>query len=300
MHILLFGQNGQLGWELQRALAPLGRVTALSKKSVELCGDFLDPAGIAKTIRILKPDIIVNAVGYTAVDQAESEKYVAQCINSISVEVIAREANFLGALLIHYSTDYVFDGAGYSAWSEIDKPSPINFYGKSKLDGELAVQSLCDRHLIIRTSWIYSSRGDNFIKNILRLAKKRDSLEIVNDQYGAPTGADLIADCSAHMISAVVKGSNPYGIYHVTASGSTTRYEYAVFIIQRVLNQGEELKVKNIIPIHSNEYPQKALRPHNSTLNTEKFQMEFGLVLPVWQFGVERVLAGCKFNYDDL
>lgn len=291
MHILLFGKNGQLGWEMQRALAPLGKLTALSHDSKDYCGDFLNPNGLIETIRSLKPDVIVNAAGYTAVDLAETEQDIAMRINAESVEVVAKEANKLGSLLVHYSTDYVFDGSGFQAWNELDNPSPVNFYGKTKLSGEQAVKKYCDRHLIFRSSWIYSTYGDNFIKTILNLGLERDIISVVNDQFGAPTSADLLADCSVHAIKIVLEDESKYGLYHVAASGVTSWYKYALFIFDFAKKQNKNIKVKEVIEVPSASFLREAIRPMNSRLSTEKFQREFNLVLPEWKGGVERMLT---------
>lgn len=291
MHILLFGKNGQLGWELQRALAPLGKLTALSHDSKEYCGDFLNPNGLIETIRALKPDVIVNAAGYTSVDLAETEQDIAMRINAESVEILAKEANKLGSLLVHYSTDYVFDGSGVKAWNELDNPSPVNFYGKTKLSGEQAVKKYCDRHLIFRSSWIYSTYGDNFIKTIFNLGLERETISIVNDQFGAPTGAGLLADCSAHAIKVVLDDESKCGLYHVAASGVTSWYKYALFIFDFAKKQNKEIKVKEVIEVPSASFFREAIRPMNSRLSTEKFQCEFNLVLPEWRSGVERMLT---------
>ena len=200
MNILLFGKTGQVGWELQRALAPLGNVIALDVHSKEYCGDFSNPEGIAQTIRAIKPDVIVNAAAHTAVDKAESEPEFAQLLNAKSVEAIAKEAAKIGAWVVHYSTDYVFPGNGETPWQETDATAPLNVYGQTKLDGEKALQAHCARHLIFRTSWVYAGKGNNFAKTMLRLAKERTELSVINDQVGAPTGAELLADCTAHAI----------------------------------------------------------------------------------------------------
>jgi len=200
MNILLFGKTGQVGWELQRALAPLGTVTAVDVKSTTYCGDFSNPEGVAETVRRVRPDVIVNAAAHTAVDKAETEREFAELLNATSVEAIAVEAEKLGAWLIHYSTDYVFPGTGETPWLETDAVAPLNVYGETKLAGEKAVQENCTKHLIFRTSWVYAGKGNNFAKTMLRLAKDRPELSVINDQFGAPTGADLIADCTAHAI----------------------------------------------------------------------------------------------------
>ncbi|WP_270804074.1 MULTISPECIES: dTDP-4-dehydrorhamnose reductase [unclassified Aeromonas] len=291
MHILLFGKNGQLGWELQRSLTPLGKLTALSHDSKDYCGDFLNPQGLIETINTLKPDVIVNATGYTAVDLAEKEQNIAMKINSESVEVLAKEANKLGSLLVHYSTDYVFDGSGKQPWHEADNPSPVNFYGKTKLSGEQAVQKHCGRHIIFRSSWIYSTHGDNFINTILRLGLERETISIVNDQFGAPTGADLLADCTAHTIKLVLEDISKCGLYHVAASGVTSWYEYALFIFDFAKKKNKKILLKEIRAVPSASFVREAIRPMNSRFNTEKFQREFNLVLPEWKIGVGRMLT---------
>ncbi|MGN5051497.1 dTDP-4-dehydrorhamnose reductase [Aeromonas veronii] len=291
MHILLFGKNGQVGWELQRSLAPLGKLTVLSHDSKDYCGDFLNPRGLIETIKTLKPDVIVNATGYTAVDLAEKEQDIAMKINAESVEVLAKEANKLGSLLVHYSTDYVFDGSGDKPWNEADHPSPVNFYGNTKLYGELAVQKYCHRHLVFRSSWIYSTYGDNFIKTILHLGLERETISIVHDQFGAPTGADLLADCTAHAIKLVLDDASKCGLYHVAASGVTSWYEYALFIFDFAKKKNKKVRLKEIIAAPSASFLREAIRPMNSRFNTEKFQREFNLILPEWKNGVERMLT---------
>ncbi len=290
MHILLFGKNGQLGWELQRALAPLGKLTALSHDSTEYCGDFLNTKGVIETIRAIRPDVIVNAAGYTSVDLAETERNIARCINSECVELIAKEANDLGALFVHYSTDYVFDGSGIDKWSEFDAPDPINFYGKTKVLGEDAVQQFCEKYLIFRSSWIYSARGDNFIKKILDICENQEVVTVVNDQFGAPTGADLLADCTSHAIKMVLADTSKSGLYHVAAEGVTTWYDYATFIINKA-KENKKMKVENIIGVSSASLNLKAERPLNSRFNTDKFKNNFNLVLPKWEDGVKRTLV---------
>jgi dTDP-4-dehydrorhamnose reductase len=207
MKILLFGKGGQVGWELQRSLAPLGEVVALDFDSVDLCGDFTQPQGLAHTIRRVRPDVIVNAAAHTAVDQAESEPERARTINALAPGVLAEEARTLGAWLVHYSTDYVFDGSGSRPWRETDTPAPLNVYGKTKLEGEQMIVAGCDRHLIFRTSWVYAARGGNFAKTMLRLAQERESLSVIDDQFGAPTGAELLADVTVACPAAGVAAS---------------------------------------------------------------------------------------------
>ena len=290
MKILLLGKNGQVGWELQRALAPLGQLTALASDSTDYCGDFTRPQDLADTVRQLRPDAIVNAAAWTAVDKAESEAEQAHQVNAATVEVLAKEAHQLGALLVHYSTDYVFPGEGDRLWQESDATGPQNVYGASKLAGERAIQRFCENHLIFRTSWVYASRGNNFAKTMLRLAAEREELSVINDQFGAPTGADLIADCTAHAIRAVQCRPDAAGLYHLVASGTTSWFDYASFVFAEARKNGNELALKNLHPVPTSSYPTPARRPLNSRLATDKFCTTFGLSLPEWQVGVRRML----------
>lgn len=291
MDILLFGKTGQVGWELQRALAPLGNVIALDVHSKEYCGDFSNPEGIAETVRRIKPDVIVNAAAHTAVDKAESEPDFAQLLNATSVEAIAKEAALIGAWLVHYSTDYVFPGDGDKPWSEDDATGPLNTYGETKLAGEIAVQKHCPKHLIFRTSWVYAGKGNNFAKTMLRLAKDREELSIINDQFGAPTGAELLADCTAHAITTAMRKPEVAGLYHLVASGITTWFDFANVVFTEAQNAGYELALKQTHPVATSAYPTPARRPNNSRLANSKFQQTFGLTLPRWDVGVKRMLA---------
>ncbi|MGU3523398.1 dTDP-4-dehydrorhamnose reductase [Enterobacteriaceae bacterium C23F] len=290
MNILLFGKTGQVGWELQRALAPLGNLITLDVHSREYCGDFSNPEGIAETVRTIKPDVIVNAAAHTAVDKAESEPDFAQLLNATSVEAIAKEAAKIGAWVVHYSTDYVFPGDGETPWRETDATAPLNVYGQTKLDGEKALQEHCAKHLIFRTSWVYAGKGNNFAKTMLRLAKERKELSVINDQFGAPTGAELLADCTAHAIRVALAKSEVAGLYHLVASGVTTWHDYAALVFDEARNAGITLALGTLNAIDTNAYPTPAHRPCNSRLNTEKFQQNFGLVLPHWEMGVKRML----------
>ncbi|MCR4458004.1 MULTISPECIES: dTDP-4-dehydrorhamnose reductase [Enterobacteriaceae] len=291
MNILLFGKTGQVGWELQRALAPLGTVTAVDVKSTTFCGDFSNPEGVAETVRRVRPDVIVNAAAHTAVDKAESEREFAELLNATSVEAIAVEAEKLGAWLIHYSTDYVFPGTGERPWLETDAVAPLNVYGETKLAGEKAVQKNCTKHLIFRTSWVYAGKGNNFAKTMLRLAKDRPELSVINDQFGAPTGAELLADCTAHAIRTALHKPEVAGLYHLVASGTTTWHDYAALVFAEAKAAGMELAIEKLNAVPTSAYPTPARRPTNSRLNTEKFQRQFDLVLPDWQVGVKRMLA---------
>ena len=294
MKILLFGKNGQVGWELQRSLAPLGELIALQHiDNGELCGDLTDSAGIAETIRRVAPDVIVNAAAYTAVDKAESESKLAHAINTAAVGVMATEAKQIGACLVHYSTDYVFDGSGVQPWQETDKTDPLGVYGASKLAGEVLIQQSGCKHLIFRTSWVYAARGNNFAKTMLRLAQERDSLKVIDDQTGAPTGADLLADVTAHAIRVVQQRPEIAGLYHLVATGETSWHGYASFVIDVARRAGVEVKVAadNIQPVPTSAFPTPAKRPHNSRLATTKLQTTFDLTLPHWEVGVQRMLT---------
>lgn len=298
MKILLFGKNGQLGWELQRSLAPLGELIALSTDSQNYCGDFTNLEGIAQTVRAIAPDVIVNAAAYTAVDKAESEPELARIINSAAPGVLAREAMRLNAWLIHYSTDYVFDGSSDIPWKESDKTNPISVYGRTKADGELAILEAGCKHLIFRTSWVYASRGANFVKTMLRLAAERDQLSVINDQIGAPTGADLLADVTAHCLQLARQRPEVSGIFHLASGGRTTWYDYACFAIEFARRAGKNIKVslEMIRPIPTSAYPTPAARPKNSQLDTNKLQKTFNLTLPHWQTGVTRMLTEISEN----
>ncbi len=289
MKILLLGKNGQLGWELQRALAPLGELVALDRHEG---GDLGDSDALRATVRRVAPDVIVNAAAYTAVDKAESEPEAARQINALATGVLADEARALGALLVHYSTDYVFDGSG-SDWRFEDAPTgPLSVYGKTKLEGEQAIAaSGCDA-LVLRTSWVYAARGGNFAKTMLRLAAEREQLKVVADQIGAPTGADLLADITAHAIRATLQDRALCGIYHAVASGETSWHQYARHVLTRARDKGLALKVQpeQVEPLPSSAYPTPAPRPLNSRLDNHKLQDRFGLVLPHWQAGVDRLL----------
>ena len=293
MKILLFGKAGQVGWELQRSLAPLGDVVALDRAvSRELCGDLSNAAAIAETVRQVRPNVIINAAAYTAVDKAESEPTLAHAINAVAPGVLAREAAAIGAWLVHYSTDYVFDGSGDTARAEDDPTGPLNEYGRSKLEGEQLVRSSGCRHLLFRTSWVYGVRGQNFPKTMLRLAAERDALAVIDDQYGAPTSAELLADSTAHAIRTARRQPECSGLYHLAASGETTWYGYATYVIERARAAGRTIKVAAdaVRPVPTSAYPTAARRPANSRLDTGKFRQTFDLVLPDWKHGVDRLL----------
>ncbi|HEX3139754.1 MAG TPA: dTDP-4-dehydrorhamnose reductase [Rhizobacter sp.] len=294
MKILLFGKNGQVGWELQRALAPLGEVVALDSRSPSpLSADFSKPESLGATVRTVAPQIIVNAAAYTAVDKAESEPELARAINASAVGVLAREAAALGAWMAHFSTDYVFDGSGSTPWLEDSPTRPLGVYGRTKLEGEEAIRASGVRHLIFRTSWVYAARGGNFAKTMLRLAQERDRLTVINDQIGAPTGADLLADITAHALRAAQRQPALSGTYHAVASGETSWHGYAQHVIEYARTAGQPIKVAAdaIEPVPTSAFPTPAKRPGNSRMNTRKLQENFGLILPQWQAGVERMLT---------
>ncbi|MGN2387472.1 dTDP-4-dehydrorhamnose reductase [Pseudomonas viridiflava] len=295
MKILLLGKNGQVGWELQRSLAVLGEVVALDRHTVstvygDLSGDLSSLDGLRNTIRCVKPQVIVNAAAYTAVDKAETEQELAHTVNALASQVLAEEARKLDALLVHYSTDYVFDGTGTIAWKESDAVSPVNYYGATKLEGEqLIVASGC-KHLIFRTSWVYAARGNNFAKTMLRLAKDRPALNVIADQIGAPTGAELLADIATAALQQTLARPELCGIYHLAPAGEVSWHAYAQYVIDFARAHGEPLAVETINPIGTIEYPTPAQRPLNSRLNTEKLRHNFSLHLPDWQSGVARML----------
>ena len=293
MKILLLGKNGQVGWELQRSLAPLGELIALDRHSVGPCGDLSNLAGLADTVRAIRPDVIVNAAAHTAVDRAESEPELANTLNALAPGVLAQEAAQVGALLVHYSTDYVFDGSGERPWQESDTPAPLSVYGHSKLAGERRIQSAGVRHLIFRTSWVYGARGGNFAKTMLRLAQERERLTVINDQFGAPTGADLLADVTAHAIRQVLAHPQDAGLYHLAAAGATTWHAYAQHVLAQARLEKPALPIKatEVAPVPTSAFPTPARRPLNSRLSTQHLQSTFGLTLPPWQQGVNRMLA---------
>jgi dTDP-4-dehydrorhamnose reductase len=295
MKILLLGRGGQVGWELQRSLGVLGEVVALdfdaSQNPQGLCGDFTDLAGLERTVDVVQPDVIVNAAAHTAVDKAESEPELARTINALAPAALARAAIKTGAWLIHYSTDYVFDGSGSTPWKETDATGPLSVYGQTKLEGEQAVAA-CPKHLILRTSWVYATRGGNFAKTMLRLASERDALTVINDQFGAPTSAELLADVTAHAIRSLQTKPELAGLYNCIAAGETTWHGYAQYVLEQAATLGLPLKTTadKVAPTATSSYPTPAKRPLNSRLDTTKLQAAFGLKLPHWQDGVKRML----------
>ncbi len=296
MKILLLGCNGQVGWELQRALAPLGEVVALGSQPEAnrdgLCGNLSDLSGLARTVQWVKPQLIVNAAAHTAVDKAESEVELARSINALAPGALAQEASKLDAWLVHFSTDYVFDGSGSAPWQEADATGPLSVYGQTKLEGEQAV-ARHTKHLIFRTSWVYGARGGNFAKTMLRLASERESLNVINDQFGAPTSAELLADVTAHAVRAALQKPELAGLYHCVASGETSWHGYAQYVLASAQSLGWTLKAgpAQVGATSTASYPTPARRPLNSRLDTAKLKAAFGLHLPEWQQGVARMLT---------
>jgi dTDP-4-dehydrorhamnose reductase len=293
MHIVLLGKTGQVGWELQRALAPLGRLTAPDRASADLA----NPAALRRLLRQLTPDIIVNAAAYTSVDKAETERELARRVNADAPAVLAEEARRTDAWLVHYSTDYIFDGLKPTPYVEDDRPAPLSAYGETKLAGEGAVRATHVRHLIFRTSWVYAARGSNFPKTILRLAGTREDLTVVADQRGAPTSAELIADITALALyricaTAADGGASLAGTYNLTARGVTTWFDYAKYVVELALQKGVPLKTTpdRIRAVPTDGYPLPARRPANSQLDTARLQAAFGFDLPHWRYHVARLV----------
>nr|WP_314543953.1 dTDP-4-dehydrorhamnose reductase [uncultured Massilia sp.] len=292
MNILLTGKDGQLGAELRRALAPLGEVTAAGRAEVDLA----DEDALRALVRQVRPDVVVNAAAYTAVDRAESERDLAWAVNAAAPGVLGEEAARLGALVVQYSTDYVFDGTKEGAYTEDDVPAPLGVYGASKLAGERALAAANPRHLILRTSWVLGVHGENFAKTMLRLARERDALRVVADQCGAPTPAALLADVTARLLRQHARAGGehfPYGTYHVASSGATSWHGYAQYVLAAALAAGHDLNTtpERVLPVTTADYPTAARRPANSRLDTTRLRQTFGLVLPPWQQGVDGVLA---------
>lgn len=289
MKLLLLGKTGQLGWELQRALAPLGTLVALDRHEG---GDLSNSDTLAATVARVAPDVIVNAAAYTAVDKAESDEAAARQINATAAGILAAQARATGALLVHYSTDYVFDGSGDQPRDESAATGPLSVYGRTKLEGEQLIAEHGADALVLRTSWVYAARGGNFAKTMLRLAAEREQLKVVADQVGAPTGADLLADVSAHMIRSAMGDRSLCGTYHAVASGETSWHAYAQHVLRRAAAKGVTLKVKadQVEAIPTSAYPVPAPRPLNSRLDNRRLQSRLGLVLPQWQTGVDRML----------
>ena len=293
MKILLLGKDGQVGWELQRALAPLGELRMLGRAEADLD----QPESLRAQVRAFAPDVIVNAAAYTAVDKAESDADSAQRVNALAPGVLAEEAAACGAWLVHYSTDYVFDGSKAAPYAETDATAPLSVYGRTKCEGEERIRASGARHLILRTSWVFAARGGNFARTMLRLAKERDTLNVIADQHGAPTSAELIADATAlalhRILGAGAAGSALAGTYHLVAAGATTWHGYAQYVLEQALAHGAVLKAgpQQVQPIATEAYPTPAARPRNSRLDTQLFQTTFGLQMPDWRHHVNRLIA---------
>lgn len=287
MKLLLLGADGQVGWELRRSLAPLGELIACDRSMANL----EDQEQLRSLIQLVSADVVVNAGAYTAVDRAESEPDLAKRINADAPGVIAEECERLGALLVHYSTDYVFDGEKDSPYVETDAPNPRSVYGSTKLLGEQAIQASGCRHLIFRTSWVYSDRRSNFVRTILRLARERESLSIVSDQIGAPTSAALIAEVTARCIEPAVNADGPSGLFHLTPAGETSWHGFASYFLELARSGGMELKADEIRAIGTDEFPCAADRPMNSRLCCDKIRDAFEVELPEWRFHVRELIA---------
>lgn len=290
MRILLTGKNGQLGFELRRALAVLGPVKALGRDNCDLANEI----AVRRAVREFLPDVIINAAAYTAVDKAEDEFTLAYSINERAPTVLAEEAQAIGAMIVHYSTDYVFDGRKLTSYNETDKPNPLGVYGSSKLAGEVGVVNACHRHLILRTSWVAGAYGVNFAKTMIRLATERDILHVVADQWGSPTSAAFLADVTAHLVrhGTTFAPDFPFGTYHVAGAGKTCWYEYAVYIIERARQTGWPIRVMpdSIHAVTTDDYPMRTKRPANSYLDSKKISESFGINIPKWEDGIDLIL----------
>ena len=290
MKILVTGKNGQVGYELQRSLASLGEVVAVD---VDEC-DLARPEEIVALVERVKPGLIVNPAAYTAVDKAEAEQELAFSINATAPKVLAAQANLLNIPMIHYSTDYVFDGAKVGVYVEEDDVNPQSVYGKTKWLGEKNVRAMCPQHVILRTSWVFGAHGGNFLKTILRIVQERDELKIIADQFGAPTSAGLLADSTAKIAKQLLSDNAKLkvGTYHLVASGETTWHGYASKVVALANQLGIKTKIQagDIQPIPTEAYPLPAPRPKNSRLSTRKIQETFGIDIPHWSIDVERVL----------
>jgi dTDP-4-dehydrorhamnose reductase len=280
LRILLLGRNGQVGWELERTLAPLGELKAFDRAGLDLA----DTPRLAAAVRALQPEVIVNAAAYTAVDKAESDRDAAFAVNATAPRVLAEEAKRIGALLVHYSTDYVFDGAKGTPYVEDDATNPLNVYGASKLAGEEAIRKTGCRHLILRTSWVYGPRGKNFLVTIARKAEAGDALRVVDDQTGIPTTSTFLAAVTARVLAG---RSEPEGLYHLVPRGTTTWYRFARAIVERI---GARVTVT---PIRAADYPTAARRPRYSVLDGRLAESRFGMTMPVW----DSLLDACVADY---
>ncbi len=278
-----------MGWELQRSLAPLGELVALDRKGADL----YQPEQLREIVLRIRPAVVVNAAAYTAVDKAESERDLAHKANALAPGALAEAVHEVGGVLVHFSTDYVFDGSGSAPRSETTPTGPLSVYGRTKLEGEQRIQTACHRHLILRTSWVHGARGGNFARTMLRLAQEREVLKVIDDQVGAPTGADLIADVTAHAIRQALRDPACLGTYHLAAAGETSWHGYARFVLAtaRELQPALELRAREVLPIPTSAYPTPARRPLNSRLDTSRLRQTFGLTLPRWETGVRRMLS---------
>ncbi len=292
MRLMVTGANGQVGWELGRSLAALGDVVALDRRQCDLSR----PDQLPKLISALKPDVIVNAAAYTAVDEAEREEILATIVNGTAVGVIAQEAHRTGALFVHYSTDYVFDGLKDSPYAEEDPPHPLNAYGRSKLKGEIAVQQAGGSYLVLRTSWVYGARGRNFLRTMLRLFREREELRVVADQIGGPTSATQVAHATTLAIEAAIRqradGQFASGLFHLTASGATSWHGFAAAILAGATDRGllAPSRAPRLVPVLSADYPLTAARPKNSRLACVRLNCRFGIALPCWKEGLSLCL----------
>ena len=293
--VLLLGANGQLGFALDGALKALGEVKALTRREADFSNAFALRDTLLPFVKKFKPHVIVNAAAYTAVDKAQTEQTIALQVNAQSVGVLAELAQSVNAVLVHYSTDYVFEGAGDAPWSENDQSNPLSVYGQSKWLGECAVRQHCHKHLILRTSWVVGTHGNNFLKTMLRLAAERDSLKVVADQMGVPTSTDFLAKVTFDMLQTMLPATKEdarFGTYHLAPAGETSWHAYAQYVIAGALKRGAHLtcKPESIEPIPTSAYLLPAPRPANSRLNTEKIRSTFGTELPAWQVGVDAIL----------
>ena len=293
MKLLLFGKRGQVGWELQRALAPLGEVVAPDRDATRPGGDLSRLSELAGTVEAVRPDAIVNAAAYTAVDCAESAPDAARLVNATALALLAREAARSGAWLVHYSSDHVYDGSGVRPWTEGDATAPLNVYGRTKLEGDEAIRASGCRHLILRTSWIHAPRRANFARTILSLAAAQERIEVVDDQIGAPTSAELVADVTAYALRAALEQPALGGTYHVAAAGETSRHGWARCLVEAARSRGAPLRAapEAIVAVPSDACAARARRPLNSRLDCRKLERAFRLAMPPWQHGVERMIA---------
>jgi dTDP-4-dehydrorhamnose reductase len=293
--ILLLGANGQVGHALQTTLKPLGEVVCCTREQLDLSTLASQPDALDMLVRRVKPTIIVNASAYTAVDRAEAEPELAMLLNAQVPGLLGAAAQAVGACVVHYSTDYVFDGKKAGAYTETDQTNPLSVYGRSKLDGERLLSQSCSRSIVLRTSWVVGAVGGNFLKTMLKFAQERDVLRIVSDQQGAPTSANLLAQTTADVLRVMAEqpATDPrWGVYHLVAAGQTNWHSYASYVIAQARALGWPIKIKDeaITPILTAEYPVAATRPLNSVLDTSKIRKTFGVNLPDWQVGVDEVL----------